>query len=223
MTIHDVIQRSPEWRALRAGRLCGSDAADAFKTNKDGKFAASRRNIAMQLVLERITGRVQESGFVTQAMQDGIDREDAARALYCAVTDTTVRFCGFASHDELRAGCSPDGVVGDIDGIVEIKCPIPATHWSFVKSGLIPEEYVKQCVHNMWITGAEWCDYVSYNPDFPEQLQLRVKRINRDATVMADYEAAVRKFLAEVDVEVAAIHTMVDSADQWRKSMEATA
>jgi hypothetical protein len=71
MTIHDVIQRSPEWRALRAGRLCGSDAADAFKTNKDGKFAASRRNIAMQLVLERITGRVQESGFVTQAMQDG--------------------------------------------------------------------------------------------------------------------------------------------------------
>jgi hypothetical protein len=108
-------------------------------------------------------------------------------------------------------------------GIVEIKCPIPATHWSFVKSGLIPEEYVKQCVHNMWVTGAEWCDYVSYNPDFPEQLQIRVKRINRDERVMTDYEAAVRKFLAEVDVEVAAIHTMVDSADQWRKSMEATA
>jgi hypothetical protein len=33
----------------------------------------------------------------------------------------------------------------------------------------------------------------------------------------------VRKFLAEVDLEVAAIETMVDSADTWRKSMEATA
>jgi hypothetical protein len=216
---------------LRAGRLCGSDAADAFKTNKDGKFAASRRNIAMQLVLERITGRVQESGFVTQAMQDGIDREEAARAAYQALTGHRVTQVGFVSHDEIRAGCSPDGFVDDtpkedgnpVDGIVEIKCPIPATHWSFVKSGLIPEEYVKQCVHNLWITSAEWCDYVSYNPDFPESLQLRVKRINRDAKVMLDYEAAVRKFLAEVDVEVAAIHTMVDSADQWRKSMEATA
>jgi hypothetical protein len=111
MTIHDVIQRSPEWRALRAGRLCGSDAADAFKTNKDGKFAASRRNIAMQLVLERITGRVQESGFVTQAMQDGIDREEAARAAYCALTGQVVTQVGFVSHDELRAGCSPDGII----------------------------------------------------------------------------------------------------------------
>jgi hypothetical protein len=111
MTIHDVIQRSPEWRALRAGRLCGSDAADAFKTNKDGKFAASRKNIAMQLVLERITGRVQDSGFVTQAMQDGIDREEAARAAYCALTGHAVTQVGFVSHDELRAGCSPDGII----------------------------------------------------------------------------------------------------------------
>jgi hypothetical protein len=110
-----------------------------------------------------------------------------------------------------------------VTGIVEIKCPIPATHWAFLKSGLIPEEYVKQCVHNLWVTGAQWCDYVSYNPDFPESLQLRVKRINRDERVMAEYEKQVRAFLAEVDTEVAAIATMVDSADQWRKSMEATA
>jgi hypothetical protein len=44
-------------------------------------------------------------------MQDGIDREEAARAAYCALTGQVVTQVGFVSHDELRAGCSPDGII----------------------------------------------------------------------------------------------------------------
>jgi putative phage-type endonuclease len=220
MTVHDVVQRSPEWHALRLGRLCGSRAADMLAVGAKGQPLASRANLRVQLVLERITGRTQEATFVTDAMQDGIDREEVARSVYEVLSGNATRLVGFVSHDELRAGCSPDAMVSD-DGILEIKCPIQATHWEYMKSGLVPDKYVKQCVHNMWITGAQWCDYVSFNPDFPDPLHARIVRVNRDARVMANYEAQVRKFLAEVDLEVQAVETMVNSAEQWAKAVTA--
>jgi hypothetical protein len=219
--VHDVLQRSPEWHALRAGKLCGSKSPDMLAVGAKGQPLAARANLRIQLVLERITGRVQEQVFVTKAMQDGIDREDSAIKVYEAMSGNTVTRVGFVSHDELRAGCSPDGVIGLYEGIVEIKCPIAATHLTYLKTGLVPEDYVKQCVHNMWITGALWCDWLSYHPDFPEALQARLVRIKRDERTMASYEAQVRKFLAEVDVEVAAVETMVNSAEQWFKSISA--
>jgi len=188
-----------------------------------GQPLASRANLRVRLVLERITGRGQENGFVSKAMQDGIDREDAARKVYEVLSGNQAHLVGFVSHDDLRAGCSPDGVIGDYEGIVELKCPIPATHLTYLRSGLVPDEYVKQCVHNLWITGAQWCDYMSFNPEFPDVLQARIVRINRDERVMANYDKAVRAFLAEVDTEVAAIETMVNSAEQWAKSIQVTA
>lgn len=221
MTVHDVPQRSDEWHALRLGMLCGSDSSDMLAVGAKGQPLASRTNLRVRKVLERITGRRQENGFISKAMQDGIDREDTARKVYEALSGQVTTLIGFVSHDELRAGCSPDGVIGDYEGIVELKCPIPATHLTYLKSGLVPDEYVKQCVHNMWITGAQWCDYMSFNPEFPDTLQARIVRINRDERVMATYEKAVRAFLAEVDLEVAAIATMVNSAEQWAKSMSA--
>ena len=191
-------------------------------TIKTGE-AAARANLRTQLVLERLTGRVQEAGFVTQAMQDGIDREETARCLYTDTVGWSVDQVGFVSHDDLMAGCSPDGVIGSFDGIVEIKCPIATTHLAFIKSGLVPDKYVRQCVHNMWITGAKWCDYVSYQPDFPEQVQMCMKRIKRDEKTIENYEAKVKAFLAEVDTEVQAVRTLVDSAEQWAKSLEISA
>jgi hypothetical protein len=48
-------------------------------------------------------------------------------------------------------------------------------------------------------TGAKWVDFVSYNPNFPEELQLFVTRVDRDDTYIAELEAEVIKFLDEVD------------------------
>ncbi len=201
-TEHHIEQRTPEWHALRCGRLCGSKASDMLATIKTGE-AAARRNLRVQLALERITGKGQErSTFVSQAMQDGITREIDAVALYDATTGNCARSTGFGAVNEVLAGCAPDGVIGDFDGLLEVKSPLAATHLEFLKSGTIPKDYIDQITHNLWVTGAQWCDYLSYQPDFPEPLRTRLVRVRRAALDIAAYETAAFKFLAEVDFEV---------------------
>jgi hypothetical protein len=114
-------QRTPEWHAARLGVLTGSRASDAFAVLKKGGESTSRRNLRLQLVLERLTGQSQESGYVTAAMERGILLEPDACAAYEAETGVLVTSVGFIAHDTLAAGCSPDGLTED--GLIEIKCP----------------------------------------------------------------------------------------------------
>jgi hypothetical protein len=112
MTLHYVDQRTPEWFALRLGRLTASDAKDMLATIKSGE-AAARRDLRMRLVCERLTGQaVEDTTFQNADMQRGIDLEPEARRAYEARTgqlvDTRV---GFMSRDDCAAGCSPDGVI----------------------------------------------------------------------------------------------------------------
>lgn len=206
-TEHLVDQRSPEWYALRLGRFCGSRAADMLATIKSGE-AAARRNLRLQIVLERLTGKAQERGYVSQAMQDGIEREADAVALYDAATGLCARPTGFLALNDVMAGCSPDGLVGD-DGGLEVKCPIPATHLEFLRTGVIPEDYVKQIRHCLWVTGRNWWDYLSYNPEFPEPLCVRVARVKREQVDIPGYETAALKFLAEVDFDLMEIRKLL--------------
>jgi hypothetical protein len=171
-------------------------------TRKDKTEAADRRNLRMQLVLERLTGRPQESGYQSAAMVQGIEREPDACAMYEALTGRFLSTTGFLAHNDLMAGCSLDGHVGDFEGIVEVKSPIAATHWEYLRSGQIPGDYQKQIVHQLWITGAAWCDWLSYNPDFSEPLQVKLVRYERDEAQINSYELLARMFLAEVDREL---------------------
>lgn len=207
-TICDAPQRSPEWVAARLGRLTGSRAADMLATIQKGE-AAGRRNLRVQLVLERITNRSQDKAFVSAAMQEGIDREAAAYAYYEASTGQLLTRTGFLSHRTILAGCSLDGHVGNFEGIIEIKCPLAATHLEYVKTGVIPGEYQKQITHGLWISGAAWCDWLSFHPDFPEPLQGKLVRVLAKDLDLAAYEAQAVKFLAEVAAEVATVEALV--------------
>lgn len=210
MKILDVEQRSPEWMAARIGRLTASRAADMLATLKGGGEAAGRRNLRAQLVLERLTNKSQESGYVSAAMQQGIEREPDALLWYEALTGQILQRTGFLAHDELMAGASLDGHVGDFKGIVEAKCLIPATHLEYLKTGRVPDEYAKQITHQLWISGAQWCDWLTFNPDFPESLRSRCVRVQRGEVAIAEYERQVRVFLAEVDREMESLLTMAD-------------
>jgi len=172
--------------------------------------AAGRRNLRMQLVLERITQRSHERVFQSQAMRDGIDREAMALELYECVTGRLVQPVGYVLHDTLEAGCSLDGIVGDWEGQVEAKSPIPATHLEYLRYGVVPKDYLDQVRHGLWITGLPWCDWFSYQPDFEERLQIKLVRVYRDEPTIADYEQKVRAFLREVELEVHALRTMAN-------------
>lgn len=206
-TVVDAEQRSPEWFAARLGRLTGSRAADMLATIKAGE-AAARRDLRMQLVCERLTGQLQEDAFVNAAMQRGVDLEPVAFAAYEGVTGNLTHRSGFLAHTEHLAGCSLDGHVEDFEGIVELKCPKSATHLRYLRAGTVPPEHLAQITHNLWVSGAAWCDFVSFDDRFPENLQLFRVRVPRDEAAVAAYAAKALAFLAEVQTEVEAIQTM---------------
>jgi hypothetical protein len=55
----------------------------------------------------------------------------------------------------------------------------------------------------MAVSGAHWCDYVSFNPDFPPSMQLWIERVERSAEVISELEAEVRTFIVELETKVA--------------------
>ncbi len=201
----DVEQRSIEWRAARSGRLCASDARDMLATIKSGE-AAARRDLRVRLTVERLTGNPQDDLFINDAMQWGIDHEADALAAYEAQTGLLASSVGFLAHTELPAGGSPDGVIGDFDGLVELKCPKSATHYGYLRgNGKPPAEHVAQLTHLLWLTGCPWIDFLSFDPRFPADMQTFYVRVNRADVDIAAYDTAVRAFLSEVDREVAAM------------------
>lgn len=208
--IIDVPQRSPEWYAARAGRATGSRAAAVLAKIKSGE-AATRRDYKLQLAVERLVGKPQESGFINAEMQRGIDLEPAAREAYEIETGEIVRSVGFFSMVEHLAGCSPDGLIDG--GIVGFKCPKSTTHVEYVKCNRVPPEYVPQVTHELWVADeAEFYDFVSYDDRLPGDLQLLVVRAYRNEFDIAAYDKEVTKFLAEVEQEVAALKKLRKAA-----------
>jgi len=197
-------QRSPEWFQARLGRLTGSRAADMLATIKSGE-AAARRDLRTQLVCERLTQTLQEEAFVNGAMQRGIECEPLALQAYEALTGEVAHRTGFLAHRTLAVGCSLDGHIGDFAGILELKCPKSATHLAYLRSGQVPAIYVPQITHNLWVSGAAWCDFLSFDDRFPPGLQTCLIRVERNEQQIASYALAASLFLSEVEADVTAV------------------
>lgn len=192
-----IEQGTAEWLAQRCGRVTASRIADLMARTKTG-WGASRANYAAQLIAERLTGTVQDS-FTNAAMQWGTQTEPEARRAYEFFVDRDVQLVGFEPHPSIEmAGASPDRLVGD-DGLLELKCPQTATHIDTLLNGCIPDKYVKQMMFQMACTDRQWCDFASYDPRLPERMRLFVKRVERDDALIAEIEAEVCTFLAEID------------------------
>lgn len=199
-------QRSEEWFAARVGRLTGSSASDMLDVLKDGKTPGyKRKDLFARLVCERLTGLSQEDSYVNAVMQWGIDHEDDAFDAYQVETGNLVRRTGFLAHTELPVGCSLDGDVDDFAGIVELKCPKSSTHLSYWRAGNVPDNHRPQILHNLWISGAAWCDFVSFDPRFPPHRQLFIQRVPRVEIEVLAYSKVALRFLDEIEAEVSAL------------------
>lgn len=212
--VRDCDQRSEAWRLVRAGRLTGSCAAAILAERKRGSGElAVRRDLRFKLVVERLTGLPEEEpARLPSAMQHGVDTEAQAFRAYEAATGQLVQRVGFLEHPELMAGASPDGYVGAFTGLVELKCPKSTTHLQYLRDGVVPDEYRPQILHNLWISGAEWCDFVSFDDRFPPELRLFRRRVQRESCDLVAYELAARLFLSECEKELAQILDQVGVA-----------
>lgn len=195
----EIIQGSPEWHALRLGKVTASRVADVVARTKSG-YGASRANYMAELITERLTG-LEPEAYVSAAMQWGKDHEEEARTAYEFHKDTTIQLVGFVGHPTIRhAGCSPDGLI-DAEGLVEFKCPNTATHIDTLINGKPPSRYALQIQFQLACTKRAWCDFVSFDPRVPERMRLFVCRVPRDPVVIGDLEKEVQKFLAESDAK----------------------
>lgn len=200
MKIINVEQGSPDWHAYRCGRVTASRVADVIAKTKTG-WGESRSNYAAQLVCERLTGTVADS-YSNAAMQHGTATEPEARSVYEMMRDVEVQQVGIVQHPTIDLSCaSPDGLVGD--GLIEVKCPQSNTHIKTLLAETVPAKYVTQMQWQMACTGRAWCDFVSYDPRLPGEMQLFIKRVHRDDKLISELTGQIETFLDEVAETVA--------------------
>jgi predicted phage-related endonuclease len=202
-------QRTPGWYADRLGRLTGSVVADIYAKG-DGKTRAA---LKAKLVLERILGEPQESNFETEEMKWGNEQEPYSRMAFERETGLDVMQSGFLYLPRVAAGCSTDGLIEDYGRLVvwESKSPKTKTHYAYILGGILPVEYRPQIIHNMWVTGAQFAYFTSFDPRMPGNLKLFIVKVERDQAEIDAHERAVLQFLAEVDAEEKRIRLMASS------------
>lgn len=194
-------QETDDWMRARAGKFTASRSSDLMARTKSGP-AASRGNLLTLLAVERITGQCVET-YTNAAMQRGIDLEAEARDAYAFEYGVAVIETGFVEHPTMSiCGASPDGLIAK-NGLLEIKCPAAMQkHLDALLKGSHAVEYHWQLQHQLMVTGRKWVDVVSYDPRYPEGLQLAVVRVKRDAEAIKALAEEIQKADAEVQAIV---------------------
>jgi hypothetical protein len=193
MRVSEHEQGSPGWFTARCG-IPTASSFDRIITAKTGKKAAAIEKYINQLVGERGTGRWQFTP-ETPATRHGKEHEPIARKYYEFLHDTEVFEIGLCLHDDLDAGASPDGLIGD-DGLLEIKCPFATDiHIGYLRGKVLPDIYRAQVMGQLWVTEREWCDFFSYHTDF-EPLKVRVYRDEKFISSLAQY---VEEMLEQIE------------------------
>lgn len=174
---HNVQQNSEEWYNLRLGKITSSNF-DKICANMGKAFGEPAKKYARQKALERVTGKLDETAqFSNSYMDRGHELEPLALELYQMQTFNEVTNGGFFSISAF--GDSPDGLVGS-SGCVEVKSVIPNTHWKVIERGGYDTSYKWQIQGHMYIGDKQWCDFVSYCPEFAKGKELYVFRVERD-------------------------------------------
>ena len=106
-----------------------------------------------------------------------------------------------ATDERLKPAVEGAEEDGKYVGLIEIKCPIETTHTNTLMSKSVPSKYIPQIQWQMASVSpnVKWVDFISYNPNFPDTMQLFIARVDRDDTYIAELEAEVVKFLDEVE------------------------
>jgi hypothetical protein len=167
MKEHRVDQLSPEWFALRVGKITGSLFPDLMpKDNAKVEYTQGQYSLLVQIASEILTGEAEET-FTSKAMQWGVDMEESGREALSDYLMTPIRESGFWEYSEW-AGASPDGIGGNMDFVAEIKCPTSKTHMLYLlDSEKLWKKYRWQVVAESLCSGIDNAYICSYDPRFP--------------------------------------------------------
>ena len=114
MNYQKIEQLSPEWWKLKVGKISGT---------RFGQLISSRENsLVERLVNELLDGCCEQSDYVSEEMQFGIDNEPIAIDLYSKMTGIDFDHGGVIISDFSDYHiASPDGIKESLGIIVEVK------------------------------------------------------------------------------------------------------
>lgn len=194
--IENIRQNSDEWLELRVGKVTASKFKDVMTNGRGGKPSATAKTYMIKLVAEILRGEPMPF-FENDAMRWGTETEPQARAMYELKNDVDVKEVAFVELNEF-VGVSPDGLVGD-DGLLEIKCPNTETQIKrFIDNEGLPKDYLAQVQGQLWVTGRQWCDFVSFDPRIDVKASYIQTRVYRDEEYIAELEEKVSIFVEEM-------------------------
>lgn len=206
LTVFDCQQGSDEWHACRLGIPTASEFKTVMATGRDGGSSATRAEYMRKLIGERLTGKPMYR-WSNDHMERGKEMEDEARQLYAMIAEVEPQKVGFIRNDDLGCGASPDSLIGD-DGLLEIKTALPHIQierllrlTKFPPDRHLPPEHVCQVQGQLWLSGRQWCDFISYWPG----IRLFKVRVTRDEAMIADIAQAVDLFNAELVATMAKV------------------
>ena len=169
MIIHNMQQGTDEWFAIR----CGIPTTSAFSNmvTSTGNLSKSIDDYAITLAADMFAGKSLDEFQGNHYTERGTALEPEARNFYEVQKDIDVQEVGFITDDKNTWGCSPDGLVSDGLGMLEIKCQIPKNHIKCIidykKKGKVPTKYIHQIQGQMLIANREYCDLLLYHPQLP--------------------------------------------------------
>lgn len=218
------LQGTPEWLSLRAGVITASMFADATARltrasgdRKAGDFSTTSDKYRGDVAFEIISGKPYGEPPKAWTLQRGHELEPLARQAYEMRTGNIAMEAGICLTDDGRFGYSTDGLVHPVTeagrimsckGLIEIKCPVDSNKIMAVLDTGDVSEYMHQMQGGMWLTGAQWCDFIQYVPDLANVgKDLFVKRVLRDEEFIAKLETDLIGFRLRVDELVRRLRT----------------
>jgi putative phage-type endonuclease len=172
-----------------------------FKALVAGESTATYKDLVTNIACEIITGRSKET-YSNAVMEAGLETEPEARKEYETLLGTEVKQIGFIIPDEDNPyhdwiGISPDGLTPD-NGMIEIKCPYMRTHLEYIESGKLPSEYRYQVQGQLFVTGFDYCDFISY----VEGMKPFIVRVYPDRELFKEFELRLNKLIEQVKTKI---------------------
>lgn len=166
---------------------------------------------------EYIEMHTQESA----ATRYGSDMEAMARDKYAEAMGYEVYVTGFTPYAKFPrlVGGSPDGMIRQEVGIIEVKCPFTLEkhlqHLMYQSQEELKTEedtYFWQCMANILFTNTEFCDFVSFNPYVSKSKQLKILRVYRndaDISILTERIDIAVQYMKEKIADIGGVQNII--------------
>lgn len=208
----DLEQGSDEWHEFRKDKISGTNAYDLIN------------GMSIQDIIKSKSGGGNFSG--SFATERGHLLENEARQLYRDLNNANVREAGAIINDKYPVAMySPDGVIMDEKGLIEIKSFLHDHHEDLHEN--LDAHVYDQMQFGLFISEREYIDLVQYNPDEKDiSKTFYIQRFYPDPEIFKKFEDALLNPYDDACIEETALtlikleQQLQEQTDQLKSQLE---